>query len=272
MCGKLARPPTGSAAMATIWRPPSAQPTSPCGPWPSRSSWAMPARPSRSPGPSIRAHLGRTCLNGERCSTSTSPAPTGNAATTPPRSPPCSKQSGSPPRRSTTTWSCASCSGSSSSVSAGPPPLACAHSPNESECCSTDVACLERAASGPRDGSLVLPPRPGWRDLAGRCGHAQPPAASAPPTKPALEPSPLGNLIQNGPTSLALLLAPGGLSACHGVHRPRFQGQGRPPGQATGKGQHHDRAERELRRNLTDDPELRHTEGGIARAMFRVAV
>jgi single-stranded DNA-binding protein len=23
--------------------------------------------------------------------------------------------------------------------------------------------------------------------------------------------------------------------------------------------------------NLTDDPELRHTEGGIARAMFRVA-
>jgi Single-strand binding protein family len=24
--------------------------------------------------------------------------------------------------------------------------------------------------------------------------------------------------------------------------------------------------------NLTDDPELRHTEGGIARAMFRVAV
>ena len=25
-------------------------------------------------------------------------------------------------------------------------------------------------------------------------------------------------------------------------------------------------------RNLTDDPELRHTESGIARAMFRVAV
>jgi single-strand DNA-binding protein len=35
---------------------------------------------------------------------------------------------------------------------------------------------------------------------------------------------------------------------------PRVQGQGRPPGQAT------------------DDPELRHTEAGIARAMFRVAV
>jgi hypothetical protein len=27
---------------------------------------------------------------------------------------------------------------------------------------------LGRPASGPRGGSLVLPPRPGWRDLAGR--------------------------------------------------------------------------------------------------------
>src|SRR5215216_1758749 len=49
-------------------------------------------------------------------------------------------------------------------------------------------------ASGPRGGSLVLPPRPGWRDLAGRCWHARPPAASPPPTNPALEPSPLGSL------------------------------------------------------------------------------
>jgi hypothetical protein len=39
------------------------------------------------------------------------------------------------------------------------------------------------------------------------------------------------------PTSLALSLAPGGLPACRGVPVPRFQGQGRPPGQATG-GQH----------------------------------
>jgi hypothetical protein len=30
----------------------------------------------------------------------------------------------------------------------------------------------------------------------------------------------LGRLIQPGPASLALSLAPGGLSACHGVHRP----------------------------------------------------
>jgi single-stranded DNA-binding protein len=28
--------------------------------------------------------------------------------------------------------------------------------------------CLDGPASGPRGGSLVLPPRPGWRDLAGR--------------------------------------------------------------------------------------------------------
>jgi hypothetical protein len=35
---------------------------------------------------------------------------------------------------------------------------------------------------------------------------------------------------------------------------------------------HDDRGRRQLRRNLTDDPEVRHTEGGIARAIFRVAV
>jgi single-strand DNA-binding protein len=35
---------------------------------------------------------------------------------------------------------------------------------------------------------------------------------------------------------------------------------------------HHDRGKRELCRHLTDDPELRHTEAGIARALFRVAV
>ncbi len=52
---------------------------------------------------------------------------------------------------------------------------------------------------------------------------------------------------------------------------PRVQGQGRPPGQATG-GQQHDRGQRELASNLTDDPEVRYTEGGIARAVFRVAV
>ena len=53
-----------------------------------------------------------------------------------------------------------------------------------------DRLSLGRAASSSRGGSLVLPPRPGWRDLAGRCWHARPPAASAPPTNPAPEPSP----------------------------------------------------------------------------------
>jgi hypothetical protein len=57
--------------------------------------------------------------------------------------------------------------------------------------------------SGPRGGSLVLPPRPGWRDLAGRCWHARPPAASTPPTKPAPESPTAGpaatGAIQPGP-------------------------------------------------------------------------
>jgi len=35
---------------------------------------------------------------------------------------------------------------------------------------------------------------------------------------------------------------------------------------------HHDRGSVSFAGNLTDDPELRHTEGGIARALFRVAV
>jgi hypothetical protein len=33
---------------------------------------------------------------------------------------------------------------------------------------------LGQAASSSRSGNLVLPPRPGWRDLAGRCWHARP--------------------------------------------------------------------------------------------------
>jgi single-strand DNA-binding protein len=53
---------------------------------------------------------------------------------------------------------------------------------------------------------------------------------------------------------------------------PRFQGQGRPPGQAIQEGCTMTEASVSFAGNLTDDPELRHTEGGIARAMFRVAV
>jgi arsenite methyltransferase len=52
---------------------------------------------------------------------------------------------------------------------------------------------------------------------------------------------------------------------------PRFQGQGSPPGQATGGSSMPD-AQVSFAGNLTDDPELRHTEGGIARATLRVAV
>jgi transposase len=59
---------------------------------------------------------------------------------------------------------------------------------------------------------------------------------------------------------------------CHGVHRPPDQGQGRPPGQAFRRGCTMTEANVSFAGNLTDDPELRHTEGGIARAMFRVAV
>jgi single-strand DNA-binding protein len=53
---------------------------------------------------------------------------------------------------------------------------------------------------------------------------------------------------------------------------PRFQGQGRPPGQATERGRPMTEAAVSFAGNLTDDPEVRYTEAGIARAMFRVAV
>src|SRR5215212_3057355 len=53
---------------------------------------------------------------------------------------------------------------------------------------------------------------------------------------------------------------------------PRFQGQGRPSGQAIQEGRDMTEAAVSFAGNLTDDPELRHTESGIARAIFRVAV
>jgi single-strand DNA-binding protein len=53
---------------------------------------------------------------------------------------------------------------------------------------------------------------------------------------------------------------------------PRFQGQGEPPGQASQEGSTMPDAQVSFAGNLTDDPELRHTEGGICRATFRVAV
>jgi single-strand DNA-binding protein len=53
---------------------------------------------------------------------------------------------------------------------------------------------------------------------------------------------------------------------------PRFQGQGRPPGQAIQEGRTMTEPSVSFAGNLTDDPELRHTESGIARAVCRVAV
>jgi single-strand DNA-binding protein len=53
---------------------------------------------------------------------------------------------------------------------------------------------------------------------------------------------------------------------------PRVHGQGRPPGQATGRGRTMTEAAVSFAGNLTDDPEVRSIESGIARAMFRVAV
>jgi hypothetical protein len=52
---------------------------------------------------------------------------------------------------------------------------------------------------------------------------------------------------------------------------PLVQGQGGPPGQEQ-KGQTRTDASVSFTGNLTDDPEVRYTEGGIARARFRVAV
>jgi hypothetical protein len=76
-----------------------------------------------------------------------------------------------------------------------------------------------------------------WVAGAGRTVLAARPQPQAPrPTNPAPGPSPLDNLIQNGPTSLTPPPAPDALSACQGVHRPRIQGQGRPPGQASQRG------------------------------------
>ena len=45
---------------------------------------------------------------------------------------------------------------------------------------------------------------------------------------------------------------------------PRVQGQGRPPGQATGRGRTMTEASVSFAGNLTDDPQVRSTEGGIA--------
>jgi hypothetical protein len=63
-----------------------------------------------------------------------------------------------------------------------------------------------------------------WPDGAGRPD----PAASTPPTKPAPEPATAGEVPAWGRLRCSVA-CPCGLLACHGVHRLRIQGQGRPP-------------------------------------------
>jgi Single-strand binding protein family len=75
------------------------------------------------------------------------------------------------------------------------------------------------------------------------------------------------------PTSLAPPLAPGGRSACHAVPAsPALQGQGSTARPGNRKGRTMTEAAVSVAGNRTDQPELRHAEGGIARARFRVAV
>ena len=135
---------------------------------------------------------------------------------------------------------------------------------------------MTRNLPGPgRQAALVvgasLPPRPGWRDLAGRCWHARPqPQALHQPTRHLSRPHGR-RLIQSGRLRWLHRLPPAVSRHATASTGPRFHedGQTARPGIQEG---HHDRAERELRRQPHRPTRLRHTEGGIARAMFRVAV
>jgi single-strand DNA-binding protein len=81
----------------------------------------------------------------------------------------------------------------------------------------------------------------------------------------------LGSLIDSGRLRWFRGLPLAALRHAKASTVPRVQGQGSPPGQASG-GQQYARRKCQLAGNLTDDPELGHTDGGVARAMFRVAV
>jgi hypothetical protein len=93
-----------------------------------------------------------------------------------------------------------------------------------------------------------------------------------PQTNSAPEPATAGSSIQIGRVRSPRGLPLAALRHAKASTVPRFQGQGNPPGQAVPGGQQHVRRQRHLRRHLTDQPELRYTDGGIARATFRVAV
>ena len=97
------------------------------------------------------------------------------------------------------------------------------------------------------------------------------PAASA-ANQPGTRAEPTRPPDLDGPTSLAPSLAPGALAACHGVHRPPVPRAGQTARPGIQEGCTITEPSLSFAGNLTDDPELRHTEGGIARALFRVAV
>ena len=94
------------------------------------------------------------------------------------------------------------------------------------------------------------------------------PAASTPPTNPAPEPAMAGNPA-TWPTSLAPSLAPEALSACHGIHRPPVPRAGQTARPGIQEGCNMTEASVSFAGNLTDDPEVRYTEGSIARLGVR---
>jgi single-strand DNA-binding protein len=99
------------------------------------------------------------------------------------------------------------------------------------------------------------------------------PQPQAPPrTNPAPEPSTLGNLIQPGRLRSLSGLPLAAYRHAKASTVPRFPGQGNPPGQASQEGSTMPEASVSFAGNLTDQPEVRYTDGGIARATMRVAV
>src|SRR5215208_3734454 len=93
------------------------------------------------------------------------------------------------------------------------------------------------------------------------------------PYQPSRHPSrPMVGELDRWPTALAPSLAPGGLLACHGVHRPPGPRAGQTARPGIQEGCTMTEASISFAGNLTDDPEVRYTQDGIARAMFRVAV
>jgi single-strand DNA-binding protein len=97
------------------------------------------------------------------------------------------------------------------------------------------------------------------------------PQAPPEPTRHPSRPE-AGSLIQPGRVRSLRGLPLAALEHAKASTVPRFQGQGDPPGQAVPGGEHHARRTGQLAGNLTDQPELRHSVGGIARATLRVAV